>query len=98
MAGTPNTLADYVRTNSYARMPNPERQDEGYDSYKKGYELRIVVKSNDDMRKLRRLLNEEGITPGKAFRKAQQWVVPVYGKTAVNSLLKYKPRARKKAS
>lgn len=92
------TLADYVRANSYARMPNPDRQDEGYGSYKKGYELRIVVRSQDDIRKLRRLLNEQGITAGKAFRKAQQWVVPVYGRNAVSMLMKYKSRARKKAS
>jgi len=96
----PNTavasLADYVRANSYARMPNPDRQDEGYEAYKKGYELRIVVRTQDDSRKLRRLLNEAGISPGKQFRKANQWVVPVYGRTAVSQLLKYKSKARKK--
>ncbi len=90
------TLAEYVRANSYARMPNPDRQDEGYEAYKKGYELRIVVRTQDDLRRVRRLLTDAGITPGKAFRKAQQWVVPVYGRSAVNELLKFKTRGRGK--
>ncbi|MBI4675551.1 MAG: hypothetical protein HY741_28235 [Chloroflexi bacterium] len=90
------TIADYVRTNSYARVPSAERQDEGWTAYKKGYELRIVVKTQDDLKQLRRLLLDAGIQPGKAFRKAKQWVVPVYGKAAVTELLKYKPKARPK--
>lgn len=87
-------LADYVRANSYARVPNTDRQDEGWTAYKKGYELRIVVKTQDDLKKLRRLLLEAGIQPGKAYRKAQQWVVPVYGKQAVNQLVALKSKKR----
>jgi hypothetical protein len=90
------TIADYVRSNSYARVPSTDRQDEGWVAYKKGYELRIVVKTQDDLKKLRRLLLDAGIQPGKAFRKAQQWVVPVYGKAPVTELMKYKPKARRK--
>jgi hypothetical protein len=95
-ATTPANLADYLRANSYARVPNASRREEGYEAYKKGYELRIVVKSQMDLKKVKSLLRDVGITPGKAFRKAQQWVLPVYGKDAVSTLLKYKPRARKK--
>jgi len=92
----PASIADYVRTNSYARVPNAERQDEGWAAYKKGYELRIVVKTQHELKQLRRLLLAAEIQPGKAFRKAQQWVVPVYGKAAVTELLKYKSKARRK--
>lgn len=88
------TIADYVRANSYARVPNADRQDEGWTAYKKGYELRIVVKTQDDLRQVRRLLLDAGIQPGKAFRKAKQWVVPVYGKQAVHQLIALKGKKR----
>lgn len=88
------TLADYVRANSYARVPDETRQEEGWTAYKKGYELRIVVKSSDDLKRVRRLLQDAHIKPGKAYRKAQQWVQPVYGKQAVNSLVALKTKRR----
>lgn len=88
------TLAHYLRANSYARVPDETRQEEGWTSYKKGYELRIVVKTQDDLKKVRRLLLDAGIKPGKAYRKAQQWVQPVYGKPAVNTLVALKSKKR----
>lgn len=87
-------LVDYIRANSYARVPNVERQDEGWTAYKKGYELRIVVKTQDDLKTVRRLLLDAGIQPGKPYRKAKQWVVPVYGKQAVNQLIALKSKKR----
>lgn len=93
MADT-NALVDYLRANSYARVPDETRQEEGWGSYKKGYELRIVVKSQDDVKKLRKLLQDSHIKPGKAYRKAQQWVQPVYGKQAVNQLTALKSKKR----
>lgn len=92
---SPSTLADYLRANSYARVPNEERQEEeGWTTYKKGYELRIVVRTQEELRQVRRLLNEAGISPGKPFRKAQQWVQPVYGREAVNALVALKRKKR----
>jgi hypothetical protein len=88
------SLTDYLRANSYARVPNEDRQEEGWSSYKKGYELRIVVRTQDDVRKVRRMLQDAGIHPGKPFRKAQQWVQPVYGRQAVNALVALKSRRR----
>lgn len=88
------TLADYVRANSYARVPDETRQEEGWTAYKKGYELRIVVKSQEDLKRVRRLLQDARIKPGKAYRKAQQWVQPVYGKQPVNSLVALKSKKR----
>ncbi len=90
----PSTLTDYIRANSYARVPDETRQEEGWSAYKKGYELRIVVKTQDDLKHVRRLLQEANIKPGKAYRKAQQWVQPVYGKQAVNSLVALKTKKR----
>jgi hypothetical protein len=92
---TPTLLAEYLRANSYARVPNQERREEGWSAYKKGYELRIVVKTQDDVKRVRRLLQDAGIHPGKPFRKAQQWVQPVYGRQAVNSLVAIKRKKRR---
>ena len=89
-----NTLTEYLRANSYARVPDETRQEEGWTEYKKGYELRIVVKSQDDLKRVRKLLQDASIKPGKAYRKAQQWVQPVYGKQAVNSLIALKSKKR----
>lgn len=91
----PATLAQYIRANSYARVPNETRQDEGWNSYKKGYELRIVVKTQADLKQVRRLLKDASIKPGKPYRKANQWVVPVYGKQPVHQLVKLKSKKRK---
>ncbi len=89
-----STLSDYIRANSYARVPDETRQDEGWKEYKKGYELRIVVKTQEDLKRVRKLLQDARIKPGKAYRKAQQWVQPVYGKQAVNSLVALKTKKR----
>ncbi len=90
----PTTLTDFLRANSYARVPDETRQEEGWTEYKKGYELRIVVKTQDDLKRVRKLLQDVSIKPGKAYRKAQQWVQPVYGKQAVNSLVALKAKKR----
>lgn len=97
MASTNNAsmLAEYLRANSYTRVPDEDRQEEGWSAYKKGYELRIVVKTQQDLRTVRRLLQDASIKPGKAYRKARQWVVPVYGKEAVRSLTALKSKKRK---
>jgi hypothetical protein len=87
-----NTLTEYLRANSYARVPDETRQEEGWTEYKKGYELRIVVKTQEDVKKVRHLLQDAGIKPGKAYRKAQQWVQPVYGKQAFRSLMALKSK------
>ncbi len=89
-----STLTDYLRANSYARVPSETRQEEGWGAYKKGHELRIVVKTPDDLKKVRRLLQDASIKPGKAYRKARQWVQPVYGKQAVNALIALKSKKR----
>ncbi len=89
-----NTLAEYLRANSYARMPDETRQEEGWGSYKKGHELRIVVKTQDDVKRLRKLLQDAQVKPGKAYRKARQWVQPVYGKQAVQQLVALKAKKR----
>lgn len=94
MADLTPTLAEFVRGNSYTRVPSPKRMKEGRGSYKKGYEIRIIVKTWAESRLVRKLLRQDGISPGAAFRKAGRWAVPVYGLDDVLAVLKYKRRSR----
>lgn len=71
----------------YMRRPNPERQQEGYRHYKKGWEVRLSVKSLDDLEMVRRLLVESGFETGRPFRKQSRWVQPLYGRDAVERFL-----------
>ena len=93
-----HTLKDYLRANSYARVPDETRQEEGWGTYKKGYEVRIVVRTQTELKELRRLLQDAGFKPGKAYRKSArqsaQWVQPVYGKQPVNQLQALKTKKR----
>lgn len=71
----------------YIRQPNPDRQNEGYHQYKKGWEVRLVF---DDLQKLelgRGLLAEIGFKLGRPFRKHTQWIQPLYGRVAVAQFL-----------
>lgn len=77
------------RRNGYVRRPNRARlAEEGYQHYKKGYEVRLVASSREELQVLRRSLREAGFIPGRAFRKARQYRQPVYGREAVARFLK----------
>lgn len=76
-------LRKHIRENSYVRTPDLDQRRELKAKYKKGYELRIVVRSVDDVERVSAALIELGFKPGKPFEKARQFVVPVYGPEAV---------------
>lgn len=81
-------LAGYFRRNGYVRRQNPKRlADEGYSKYKKGDEVRLVAKSQEELELIRRLLTETGFKPGSPFAKAKQICLPVYGRKAVARFL-----------
>ncbi len=67
------------------RQPNAERAREAtYENYKKGWEVRISVMSAAERKDVERRLTKLGLKPGKPYRKsAKMWIVPVYGKDAV---------------
>jgi len=67
----------------YMRRPNPERYQEGWRRYKKGWEVRLSIKSLDDVEIVRGLLVDIGFKPGRPFRKHTRWVLPLYGKNTV---------------
>lgn len=66
------------------RKPRADRlKRDPYGVYKKGYEVRFLVASKAEVRELRRCLAELGLKPGRPYAKESRWIVPVYGRRAV---------------
>ena len=76
----PAQLIELYRKNGYARTPNTKRRASEKAKYKKGWEIRLVLGSEDELDEVRRLLKQEGMEPGNPFRKSTRWVQPLYGK------------------
>jgi len=76
-------LADVFRRNGYVRAPDMEKRKQFGLKYRKGWEVRLVLASEEDLEETRRLLAKAGLTAGQPFTKHSRWVQPVYGKTAV---------------
>jgi len=95
-------LAELFRRNGYVRMQDPKRlKKEGYGSYKKGDEIRLVAETKAELAEVRKLLKAAGFEPGKPFEKATQYAQPIYGREPVArfmALVKVKPAAKKKAT
>jgi hypothetical protein len=81
-------LKEIFTRNAYSRVPNEERRKEGQ-KYKKGYEVRFVVKTEDELKELRELLKKAGLTPARPFQKAKQVIQPVYGKQAIEYFVRF---------
>jgi hypothetical protein len=79
-------LARFYRRNAYVREPRGERVEEGRRSYRKGWEVRFVLRDLDEVAIVEKLLRELGFNPGRPFPKHSRWVVPAYGEEAVKSL------------
>ena len=81
-------LTAFFRRNGYVRRQNSDRLGaEGYRSYKKGDEVRLIAESVVELRLLRRLLKVAKFTPGRPYAKARQWCQPIYGRRAVARFL-----------
>ena len=76
-------LGRFFNRNAYCRVPDAERIQEGCSNYKKGWEVRLILKDEDEVAIVSSLLYRVGLVPGKAFRKSKRWAVPIYGKRAV---------------
>ena len=74
--------ASFEQNGSY-RAPNQKRRKRDGQAYKKGYEIRLTAGSASDLRRLRALLREVGLSPGKPYRKARRIILPLYGRDAV---------------
>lgn len=74
--------------NGYVRRQNARRlAAEGYLGYRKGDEIRFVLASRSELASIQRLLRRAGFEPGRPFTKGRKFVLPVYGRTAVQELL-----------
>jgi len=61
---------------------------EGAQRYKKGDEIRLTAKSQEELATIRRLLVQAGFQPGWPFVKGRQFRQPVYGRHEVARFLK----------
>ena len=81
-------LAFYFGRNGYLRWQNVERlKREGYNSYKKGDEIRLVALTRNELRTIRHLLSVAGFKPARAFAKGKHFRQPIYGRRNVARFL-----------
>lgn len=76
-------LAAWFRRNGYVRLQKTSRMVEPYGSYKKGDEVRLVAGSMAELGEMTVALRAAGFAAGKPFAKADQWRLPVYGRSEV---------------
>lgn len=94
-AAAAKELATIFREGGYMRRRSAELAEElGPYGYKKGDEVRLVVNSQAELRRVRSLLKSVGLNAGKAFQKHARWVQPLYGAEAVQFFLKQLPSGR----
>jgi hypothetical protein len=77
-------LVEFFRRNGYMRVPNQALREDAPREYKKGYEIRLVARSQRELSTMRRLLRQVDLRPGKPFPKHNQWVQPVYGRDSMD--------------
>ena len=77
-------LAQIFQRNGYIRAPRDERRRALGPRYKKGWEVRLVLKSQEELVDVHRLLEQSGLKAGRPFKKSRQWVQPIYSKKAVD--------------
>lgn len=76
-------LIKLIERNAYIRQPDAERRKLEKTHYKKGWEVRLVLGSEDEVKVARRLIRQSGLKAGRPFAKHRQWVLPFYGRKTV---------------
>ena len=61
------------------RIPDKERKVSEKSKYKKGYEVRICLADNNEVKIMQAILKKLGIKTGKSYNKNQRKVLPLYG-------------------
>ncbi len=80
-------LRQAFRRSGYVRVVDKTLRKEMGQKYKKGYEVRLVVKTKRELTQIRQLLRQVGFKTGKPFEKHSRMVQPIYGKSAVEWFL-----------
>ncbi len=76
-------LKQFFQQHGYVRVANETRKEQLGQKYKKGYEVRLVAKTQSELVHIRQLLHQVGFKAGKPFQKYSRIVQPIYGKSAV---------------
>jgi len=71
----------------YVRVPRLEDAVGPPYPTKKGYEVRVVVRSDEELADVVRCMGEIGFKSGKPFKKHASWAVPIYGQIEVDRFL-----------
>ena len=79
-------LSQLFHRNGCVRVPDSKLRKVGSQTYKKGFELRFVARSETELKQIKRLLRSAGFKPGRPFQKGRQTVQPVYGRETVKKL------------
>lgn len=69
--------------NGYVRLPRPEARQRSRRDYRKGYEVRLVLASRDEVASAQAALHVVGLKAGESWPKHSRIVLPVYGKAAI---------------
>lgn len=90
--------AIFAKSGYVRRFAADERQRLGSSQYKKGFEVRLLFGTQDQLREARRLLEALGLRAGKPYRKHSRLVQPVYGKPALDWFLAQLPAGRARSA
>ena len=80
-------LKQFFQQYGYVRVANETRKEQQGRKYKKGYEVRLAVKTHSELAHIRQLLRQIGLKAGKPFQKHSRIVQPIYGQSAVEWFL-----------
>lgn len=86
---TKSELRKLFRRNGYVRWQNSSRLRNDKNKYKKGDEVRLIVRTQQELARVRRLLKSSGFECGKPFSKARQMAIPIYGRDQVAQFLEF---------
>jgi len=85
MSTATSSLRALFERGGYIRRPDLERLDElGSQQYKKGFEVRLVLHTQTEVRQTKRWLKEVGLGSGNPFAKHTRIILPIYGQAAVD--------------
>jgi hypothetical protein len=78
------------RSGACLRRPIERRKELDGPRYRKGWEVRFYVGTQDEAALLAEALADAGLQAGRPYRKRPtRWIVPVYGRREVDLLLEW---------